>query len=1156
MVTLRFLLQLPAAVASLMRFLVNEARTRHRVTATLLVWGLLCLSAVPAPFAANASSVEPPPDVICDALSAIHVPQLGKACFRNGLYEVFSEDGQHLGATHGPDNFAASASANWMGEGGYNGTRDPVCVTDPYYTVLIYARANGTTDNYATFVPIIRNMTKNMNWKINEAAQKSGTTADLRVECEASGEIKVHNVVLDFPYYQASFGNVTAGICCSVTPSFYNNNTLHYLVLYDGDTYHYDGTNWVPDNNLCGGVGHVDDDDSMLISNPNNGNHDHAHYAVQWHGDTNATHVCSATFLHEWSHNSGAVVSSAPHGTNGWHCTDGWDTMCYTDGSTDQCTIGGWDCVNTCMTYVEYDCRQDDYFNRTPQAGNWLIDHWNLGNSRTCCKHRYLDFSGVPPRVSFDWEPKPACVGSWVKFTDTSENGDSPLASRVWNFTDLAAGTTTSYGPEPWTPSSHSFWFEQATTIHVYLNVTDADGNYTVAEEDVPVDYCPQTWGAGDSVNGELMVVGNDPGCKTGPADSFVDRPNDIVQSFALGGAPITGLEPFPGGISLAGASARAGRLYVAGGTQNCDFAPTSATWVYGGGWSGGSPLNVKRIDPAAATVGGNLFWAGGDKSGGNPTDEDATHVPTPALEQSAGGSWTRKQNMPAGLIGSSALANGNQLVVAGGYSHPQQTNKFIQIYDASSGNWLGNHLPQERTDFGMASCGDTERIVVGGMVGEDVPMHAYYDSGATNTVLRHTPGGWASTPSLPKKTAFAQVADLGPWTFVQGGFTAPSAGSSIMASSQVVRLNCPGASLPSLPLVPVLTQTIADGEMQAAPCAPSLASVINLPVSDPCLLLFIFGGTDKAVKKGSIYEPGCPSDHIYIMEPVDGNVIDLTSTAATLGLSKKLLLPVASMGSARLDDGRIVIVGGRTSGLDEKGQPSCYIPTDVVQIFDPVTLTMTPGPPLPRGLIAPAVTVIGNTVYVVGGDDRGDFPVAHFPLPSSATDARPRHPSAARYSHNFAGGGGWASDDIPLAVAHGRLSFVSGRDVWLIGGTHHPLSSVRAVQENIAGEGNGVVPVLPWPLAHHNAEACVSSGGWSGWIFTGGITDGTVYHTDSSSTSWASDWLHYSGGLWSPVFGPPIAFSVGSGPTFTDTDTGTLPGVQRSLVSLPMCPP
>jgi hypothetical protein len=80
---------------------------------------------------------------------------------------------------------------------------------------------------------------------------------------------------------------------------------------------------------------------------------------------------------HEIVHALGGVQPSAPQATNGFHCWDEWDIMCYDDGS-------GEPMVDVCTNHADdsrLDCNNDDYFNTSPPAGSYLATHWNIANS-------------------------------------------------------------------------------------------------------------------------------------------------------------------------------------------------------------------------------------------------------------------------------------------------------------------------------------------------------------------------------------------------------------------------------------------------------------------------------------------------------------------------------------------------------------------------------------------------------------------------------------------------------------------------------------------------------------------------------------------------------------------------------------------------------
>lgn len=80
---------------------------------------------------------------------------------------------------------------------------------------------------------------------------------------------------------------------------------------------------------------------------------------------------------HELGHNLGAVQQSAPHSTGGSHCTDGYDAMCYDDGTVGSGGYGETVCPDE-LSYFALDCNNDDYFSPAPAPGSHLASRWNI----------------------------------------------------------------------------------------------------------------------------------------------------------------------------------------------------------------------------------------------------------------------------------------------------------------------------------------------------------------------------------------------------------------------------------------------------------------------------------------------------------------------------------------------------------------------------------------------------------------------------------------------------------------------------------------------------------------------------------------------------------------------------------------------------------
>jgi hypothetical protein len=94
-------------------------------------------------------------------------------------------------------------------------------------------------------------------------------------------------------------------------------------------------------------------------------------------------------FLHEMTHNLGAVQWGAPHSTEPagqqspqyGHCWQGADVMCYVEDAGASHPMVQ-DCAGLSGAIPQsYDCGHDDYFNPAPPAGSYLATHWNTYDS-------------------------------------------------------------------------------------------------------------------------------------------------------------------------------------------------------------------------------------------------------------------------------------------------------------------------------------------------------------------------------------------------------------------------------------------------------------------------------------------------------------------------------------------------------------------------------------------------------------------------------------------------------------------------------------------------------------------------------------------------------------------------------------------------------
>ena len=154
----------------------------------------------------------------------------------------------------------------------------------------------------------------------------------------------------------------------SVAAAVRINGVAHYAVYADG----------LYANDSVAGIAEMYPDERKSASNNNNRD---SLWAFVWGmGTPTFSSSHRTTLLHEITHTLGGVQPGSPHGTNGGHCSDRYDVMCYDDGAMK----AGQTVVQACAT-VQYDCNGEDYFNAAPAAGSYLASNWNVYDSNFLC---------------------------------------------------------------------------------------------------------------------------------------------------------------------------------------------------------------------------------------------------------------------------------------------------------------------------------------------------------------------------------------------------------------------------------------------------------------------------------------------------------------------------------------------------------------------------------------------------------------------------------------------------------------------------------------------------------------------------------------------------------------------------------------------------
>jgi hypothetical protein len=290
------------------------------------------------------------------------IPDQGYSCpVAGGIWKVQLKDGTSI-TTHGPDAPAATGRSGVLSPAVV--ARDPICV--PSYDAgnrmkaIIAVPSDVTGDKT---VEQFRNDIRLLNGIFFHAAVESGSPAGAHFRFSCAGGISVAVVRLPTSTLNDSFSTIVSDL----QALGYNRANEKYVVHYDAGM----------GGGKCG-QGTLDVDSRDSASNANNSGRD---FAVNYDCD-------GTTLLHEIGHNLGAVQTDAPRSTgvtadrtNGWHCWEGWDFMCYNDGGNkDPGTI-----TRNCPDFDHFDCNHDDYFDarigvgQGGGPGSYLDTKWNIG---------------------------------------------------------------------------------------------------------------------------------------------------------------------------------------------------------------------------------------------------------------------------------------------------------------------------------------------------------------------------------------------------------------------------------------------------------------------------------------------------------------------------------------------------------------------------------------------------------------------------------------------------------------------------------------------------------------------------------------------------------------------------------------------------------
>lgn len=283
--------------------------------------------------------------------------------------------------------------------------------TDGFRVQLLYAHGTGTADRLPALTAQFRSEAGRLDGVVNTSAGQTGGTRHVRFVTDSTCDPIIQSVTLSSSA-MTSFSSMVSALHAQG----FTRTDRKYLVWSDANTY-------------CGIAElYVDaNPDTTPGANANNGNP-----GVQGtiaRVDNGCWLQNNMVEAHELLHMLGGVQPGAPNATPGYHCTDGYDRLCYNDGSTSKPQR-----TNVCpiSQLAFYDCRHDDYFSTAPPFGSWLSRNWNTANSSFLSSQ-----GGVGP-------PPPTTTTTSTTTTSTTSTTSTTVPSSTTTSTTSTSTTSTS----------------------------------------------------------------------------------------------------------------------------------------------------------------------------------------------------------------------------------------------------------------------------------------------------------------------------------------------------------------------------------------------------------------------------------------------------------------------------------------------------------------------------------------------------------------------------------------------------------------------------------------------------------------------------------------------------------------------------------------
>lgn len=268
---------------------------------------------------------------------------------------------------------------------------------------VLYVHGSDVASRLGLYLASIRSWTAGADSIYNESANETGGGRHVHFVTDSTCNVSVVDVQVS-PAGKFSLDSMVSAL----KAKGYTRTDRKYLSFVD--------------TNLYCGIATIWGDDQPGAANKNNIGPSYSRVDNGCWGSLNGPRLAA----HELMHNLGGVQLSAPHTTHGWHCTDGYDRMCYHDSPTAPPMT--FPCSNPARDRL-FDCNHNDYYSTNPPAGSYLATHWNAANSRFLL----VGAPPAPPGAGI-YQDKNLVVkynGTWATISNAHASGGTYHRSQV-----------------------------------------------------------------------------------------------------------------------------------------------------------------------------------------------------------------------------------------------------------------------------------------------------------------------------------------------------------------------------------------------------------------------------------------------------------------------------------------------------------------------------------------------------------------------------------------------------------------------------------------------------------------------------------------------------------------------------------------------------